>query len=241
MHTNNISAPLEAQDFEPVGGLERLREAGVDLTPERIDQQRRARDDHRYSGAPAFYVWPIKNDLGGRHLSSFGQCPLCGRLHGHFLSADPYRVPECSDKLPPFAGGREKPPLVKVLAILDVPPADLLLEYHAERPDMLTAIVLAGGYRPSNRWGKHGAGRRITPELARFFFETLAGSAIFDERHAVMVEDGGADAPAALRSLIARYVLAVPVLHSGRHLRMRQRLTLALRKAYRAAGRGDAV
>lgn len=180
------------------------------------------------SGSLSMTVWPRFRDDDGIHLT--GRCPSCGLPRGFGLNGDPLRRLNC-----PCGQGMS----VCMTIVPEPIPADLEYEINHEPEDLaLMATILE---RPaytvsvltldSAKRSLH-AGRRISRGVFRTTWEAIARSGIFDERHAIMVENG-AHCGEAMRSLVAAFI-------RGQHgATMRERLKEAAKKARHLVVRGE--
>lgn len=181
---------------------------------------------------PRMPVWPNWRDGSGLRVT--GWCPYCNRPHTHGLGWTPMRVAHCAGA----AGGEY------LMVFNDEPmPDDLTFALENEPVDLQT---LEEFFRPrdevaySDRIGGLAEARRNIRKRApidrtRFGFAArrLAESGIFAERHAILVEDGGQDEVAAMRSLVAAFIKRQP------GATMRERFRQALSSAYTKAVRGE--
>lgn len=193
-----------------------------------------------------FRVWPLERTHDD-DLILGGRCPLCGLYHAHGMSADPHRVPHCSERLPPF---REKPkPTLYRLQLSDEPaPSDIrfAMVHRPESANLLHFAALALDERPAygikmqGLRDAHAAARRpvtVKMDKARFkaAVQALVDSGIFDERAAMMLEDGARQEGEIFRALVAAFI--------RRHgpAPIRKRLARALYGASKLVGRGEAA
>lgn len=237
------------QQYSAQDGQSRLPQtatSGLILT----DQEREwieaanADDSHQWAAlniAPVeFHVWPWRHEVDGTLIVA-GKCPLCGRHHGHpFTSPDPWRVPDCSDAIPPF-DVRTKPDLVRLRVMLDPMPEELAFALEVDRPDLLTALAGLRRYRRA-RTGRmldlRDAERTLRVRRALLSYEihktarALITWGIFDEQIGIAVYDGGANLRLAERKAAAQFIRAQgpgPI---------RLRLERAIRTAYLMLGEG---
>lgn len=245
----------QTPDINPPGGLGRLTESGVALTDEHIKAIRRSQGTQVDPGIPITYAWPTAIEIlrsGDTHITGITKCSLCKRLHFTGLSADPLRVPECSDGFPPFHHGRRKPGLVRVVPILDVLPDEIVIEMKAPTADLATFCKIAleavereptnytslaanvselrslAVYRRTTRW------RRSHSEAA---FAALVRSKVLEERICIIAESS--DLPEPQRTYSARRQALAQFIRGHGPGKMRRRIARALYVALKAAGHGE--
>lgn len=193
---------------------------------------------------PVFEVYPYRRtDDGGVLLA--GLCPLCGIEHTHGLNGFAQRRPHCSDQFPPFRN-KPKPDWVR-LRVLDAPiPDELRFALEVERPDLLAMAAVAlpapkpYGAQVGDLHDAHehisAKGRKYTQERFAEATQALAACGIFDERAAIMIEEGHADPAATYRNLVADFIVK-----QGPAPWWRLRLARALKKAWVMRGKGEMV
>ncbi|RUU46622.1 hypothetical protein EOC93_02290 [Mesorhizobium sp. M6A.T.Ce.TU.002.03.1.1] len=245
----------QTPNVNPSGGLRRLIASGVDLSEEQVAAIRCSQAADIDPNIPITYAWPTAVEVlrgGGLHITGITKCSLCRRLHFTGLSADPLRVPECSDGFPPFHGGRRKPGLVRVVPILDVLPDEIVFEMKAPTADLATFCKIAletverepaayaslaadvselrslAVYRRTTRW------RRSHSEAA---FAALVRSRVLEERICIIAE--GSDLPEPQRTYSARRQALAQFIRGYGPGKMRNRVARALYAALKAAGRGE--
>lgn len=136
----------QAPDLCPPGGLERLRAAGVPLTGDQVNAIRRSQATVVDPSIPVTLAWPTALEpltTGGVNVTGITRCSLCRRRHYVSLDANPLRRPECSNGLPPFHDGRQKPEVVRIMPVLDALPADIVFEMRAPNADLATFLRIA--------------------------------------------------------------------------------------------------
>ncbi|MER9279592.1 hypothetical protein [Mesorhizobium sp. M0522] len=245
----------QTPDINPPGGLHRLIASGVGLSEDQVEAIRCSQAANIEPSIPTTYAWPTAVEVlrgGGLHITGITKCSLCRRLHFTGLSADPLRVPECSDGFPPFHGGRRKPALGRVVPILDVLPDDIVFEMKAPTADLATFCKIAletaerepvnyanlaadvsefrslAAYRRTTRW------RRSNSDAA---FTALVRSKVLEERICIITE--GSDLPEPQRTCAARRQALAQYIRGHGPGKMRLRFARALYAALKAAGRGE--
>lgn len=85
MNSIDVSAIGRQCDFlRPLGGLERLRDAGVVLTPAQLQAIFRLQLADVDPAIPVVHVWPSAVEAltgGGFTVTGISKCCLCNRLH----------------------------------------------------------------------------------------------------------------------------------------------------------------
>ncbi|MES0175397.1 hypothetical protein [Mesorhizobium sp. M0006] len=235
--------------------MDRLAASGVNLSEEQIAVMRRSQAAYIDPKIPITYAWPTAVEIlrgGALHITGITKCSLCTRLHFTGLNADPLRVPECSYGFPPFHGGREKPPLVRVVPILDVLPDEIVFEMKAPTADLATYCKLAletrepapvhyaalardvsdlrslATYQRTTRWQRHHT---------QIAFEAIIRSKVLEERICIIAESS--DLPEPHRTYSARREALAQFVHRYGPGKMRLRFGRALYATLKAAGRGE--
>lgn len=244
-------AGQDASETMPAGGIERLREFGLDLERSLIDLLLDKAAEVP-DGEPVAVVWPVALETltdGSPYLTLSGKCPLCGLVHHYSTRMGKHRA-RCSASLPPFNDGRPVPQ-IWVKPILDAPPANLVAWYgrSEQRGDLLHHLARAFDERPATYGqkmhdlkGAQVAARRhkLRPGEFKEAVRALEQTQVFDKRARAFAHANRLDLRAARRSVIASYI-RTRTKPKETYVRMRVRYRRAIASVHRLLANGDAL